>query len=306
LIVYIALAVLVATSLGVFVRHRWGERAERATARGMDILAWVILPPLVYLVVAHLKIDAGVGLGIGMAYAILSIVGLAAYFVAKRVLVLDRPSIGATINACVTANTGYLGVPLVAALIGHYAISSAVAYDAAINATVFTAVAFAVGAAFGVKAGKGMAERARTFVVRNPVLYAAVLGLIVPDSLAPQALADIAKTAFSLILPIAFFLLGVYLTGEREDGTLDFPPRLSRPIVLIIALRLIVAPALMLAGSRLIDIPDAYLLEAAMPTAIISVVAAHLYGLNLRLAAAAVAWTTTIVVIVTLAAAVIA
>jgi len=136
-------------------------------------------------------------------------------------------------------------------------------------------------------------------------LFAAVLGLIVPDSLAPQVLADIAKTTFSLILPIGFFLLGVYLTGEREDGTLDFPPRLSRPIALIIVLRLIVAPALMLAGSRLIDVPNAYLLESAMPTAIVSVIAAHLYGLNLRLAAAAIAWTTAIVVIVTLAAAAI-
>lgn len=304
--IYIALAVLVATSLGVYVRHRWGERAERATARGLDILVWIVLPPLTYLVVAHLQIDAGVGLGIAMAYVILAVVGLTAYIVAKRVFELDRPSIGATINASVTANTGYLGVPLVATLIGHYAIGSAVAYDAAINATVFTAVAFAVGAAFGTKAGEGTGQRIRTFFTRNPVLFAAVLGLIVPDSLAPQALADIAKTTFSLILPIGFFLLGVYLTGEREDGTLDFPPRLSRPIALIIVLRLIVAPALMLAGSRLIDVPNAYLLEAAMPTAIVSVIAAHLYGLNLRLAAAAIAWTTTIVVIVTLAAAAIA
>jgi len=33
----------------VYVRHRWGERAERATARGLDILVWVVMPPLTYL-----------------------------------------------------------------------------------------------------------------------------------------------------------------------------------------------------------------------------------------------------------------
>jgi len=49
--------------------------------------------------VAHLKIDAGVGLGIVMAYVILAAVGITAYIVAKRVFELDRPSIGATINA---------------------------------------------------------------------------------------------------------------------------------------------------------------------------------------------------------------
>lgn len=303
--IYIAVAVAVATSLGVYVRHRWGEPAERATARGLDILVWIALPPLVYLVVAQLKIDTGAGVGIAMAWAILAVVGTIAYVVAKHVFELDRPSIGATVNATLTSNTGYLGVPLVAALVGHHAIGSAVAYDAAVNGTVFTAVAFAVGAAFGVKAGQGTWERVRTFLIRNPILYAAILGLIVPDALAPQELADIAKSIFALILPIGFFLLGVYLTGEREDGTLNFPPRLTRPIALIIGLRLVVAPALMLAGSLLIDIPDAYLLQAAMPTGIISVIAAHLYGLNLRLAAEAVAWTTTIVVIVTLAAAAI-
>jgi predicted permease len=304
-LIFIALAVLVATGFGVYVRHRWGERAERATARGLDVFVWIVLPPLVYLVVARLEIDLGAGVGIGMAWAILATVGTIAYLVAKWVLELDRPSIGATINACLTSNTGYLGVPLVAALIGHYAIGSAVAYDAAVNGTVFTAVAFAVGAAFGANAGEGKWERIRTFLVRNPILYAAILGLIVPDALAPQEAADVAKSIFALILPIGFFLLGVYLMGEREDGTLDFPPRLSKPIALIIGLRLIVAPALMLAGAQLLEIPDAYLLQAAMPTGIISVIAAHLYGLNLRLAAAAVAWTTTIVVIVTLAAAAI-
>jgi malate permease and related proteins len=302
-LIYIALAVLVATGLGVYVRQRWGEPAERATARGLDVLVWVVLPPLTYLVVAHLKIDAGVGLGILMAYAVLTVVGTIAYLVTKSVLKLDRPSIGATINGCITANTGYLGVPLAAALIGHYAIGSAVAFDAAVNGTVFTAVALAVGVAFGTKAGESAGQRVRTFLVRNPVLLAAVLGLLAPDALAPQELTDIAKSIYALILPIGFFMLGVYLTGEREDGTLDFPPRLTKPIALIIGLRLVVAPALMLAGSLLVDLPDAYLLQAAMPTGIISIIAAHLYGLNLRLAAAAVAWTTTIVVIFTLAAA---
>lgn len=304
--IFVAIAVLVSTSLGVWVRHRWGDSAERATARGLDVLVWMVLPPLTYLVVARVTIDTGVGIGIAMMYVILATVAVIAYLTATRVLLLDRPSTGATINGSLLANTGYLGVPLCAALLGHQSIGSAVAYDAAITATVFWTVGFAVGAAFGAKAGEGTRERAKSFFTRNPVFYAAVLGLLAPDALAPQELADIAKTIFSLILPIGFFLLGVYLMGEREDGTLDFPPRLTKPIALVIVLRIVVAPGLLMAGSLLVDIPDAYLLQAAMPSGVLSVIVAHLYGLNLRLAAGAVAWTTAIVVIAALGGAAIA
>jgi predicted permease len=305
-LIFVALAVLVSTSVGVWVRHRFGDAAERATARGLDVLVWVVLPPLTYLVVAHLKLDAGVGLGIAMTYAVLALIALIAFFVSTRVLKLDRPSTGATINASLLANTGYLGIPLCAAILGRDAIGTAVAFDASVSATTFWTVGFAIGAAFGTKAGEGTGQRVQSFFTRNPVFYAAVLGLLVPDSLAPQELADIAKTVYSLILPIGFFLLGVYLMGEREDGTLDFPPRFTKPIALVIALRLVLAPGLLLAGSLLIDMPDAYLLQAAMPSGVMSVVVAHIYGLNLRLAATAVAWTTTIVVIAALAATAIA
>lgn len=298
--IFVAIALLVSTSLGVYARHRWGDQAERATARGLDLFVWFVLPPLTYLVVAHLKLDAGVGLGIGLMYVILAAIVLVAYVVATYLLRLDRPSTGATINGSLLANTGYLGIPLCAALLGHDAIAPAVAFDVTISATVCWTVGFAIGAAFGTNAGDGARQRTKAFFTRNPVLYAAALGLIAPDALAPQDYADIARTCFALILPIGFFVLGVFLMGEREDGTLDFPPRLTKPIALIIGLRIVLAPALLLAGSTIIDIPDAYLVQAAMPSGILSVIIAHIYGLNLRLAAAAVAWTTTIVVIAAL------
>ena len=101
-------------------------------------------------------------------------------------------------------------------------------------------------------------------------------------------------------------MLGVHLMREREDGTLEFPPRLTRPVATVVMLRLVLAPSLMLAGSLLVAVPHAFLLQAAMPTGIWSVIVAHLYGLDLRLTASAVAWTTTIVVVASLLAAAIA
>jgi malate permease and related proteins len=53
----------------------------------------------------------------------------------------------------------------------------------------------------------------------------------------------------------------------------------------------------MLALSALVvDVPDAYLVQAAMPSGINSLVIAHAYGLDLKITASALAWTTAVVI----------
>jgi len=57
----------------------------------------------------------------------------------------------------------------------------------------------------------------------------------------------------------------------------------------------VVAPALLfLLALPLIDLPGTYLLIMAMPCGINTVVAAHVYGLDVRLSARTVAWSTAI------------
>ena len=65
------------------------------------------------------------------------------------------------------------------------------------------------------------------------------------------------------------------------------------------ALRLVVAPGLLLLlALPLIDLPGPYLLLAAMPCGINTMIVAHAYGLDLRIAAGTVAWSTAIAVVV--------
>jgi len=78
----------------------------------------------------------------------------------------------------------------------------------------FYVVAFAVGAAFGSSAGETRRERLRAFVLRNPPLLAVVLALLAPDSLAPDAMVDLATVLVYAILPVGFFVLGVNLAAE--------------------------------------------------------------------------------------------
>lgn len=73
--------------------------------------------------------------------------------------------------------------------------------------------------------------------------------------------------------------------------------RLPPPVAAAVALRLLVAPALLLAVSApLIDLPAPCLIAAAMPAGLNGLIVAHEYGLDLSLAAAAIAWGTAIVV----------
>jgi predicted permease len=62
-------------------------------------------------------------------------------------------------------------------------------------------------------------------------------------------------------------------------------------------MRLIVAPALLyLLAAPLIDLPSPYLLVAAMPCGLNTMIVTHAYGLDLSVTAGAVAWSTALAV----------
>jgi predicted permease len=252
-------------------------------------------------------VTVDVGAGIALGYVVLVTAGLAAWLVGRRLLALPRPATGSLMASVMQANTGYVGLPLVIALLGSSHLGEGVAYDALVTNPVLFLGVFAVGAAFGSKAGEGLGERLRAFFLRNPPLFAAAAGLAAPNALAPDALVDISRVAVLAFVPLGFFAVGVTLAAEADEGTVPFPPPLSAPVAAAIALRLVFAPALLLAlGSALIDLPDAYLLMAAMPTGINTIVVAHVYGLDLKIAAGAIAWSTAIVLVAAVAASLVA
>lgn len=295
----VALAIFASTAVGMLAEHRWRERAVEFSKRLIDVMVWGLLPFITFFVVARLQLGGGVGIGLGLGFVELGVVGLLAYVIGARVLRLARPSVGALILTVILANTGYLGIPLNAALLGHDALAPAIAWDTIVSQAVLYTAGFAIGAAFGTGVGDSARERARAFLTRNPVLWALVAGLLAPDVLAPQAVVDVAKfcAAFAL-LPVGFYLLGVNLMGEREEGVLGFPPPLTAPVMVSIVLRMVVAPALLVGLSALtVPVPHAYILQAAMASGINSLVVGHVYGLDIRLAASAVAWSTAIAVI---------
>jgi malate permease and related proteins len=277
-VIALAAAIVASTAAGIWAERRRGASARRAARGALDAIFYGLLPFVTFFALARLHVTAGVGVGIGLVYIELAIVSTTAWLVATRVLALSRPSTGAVLCVVMLANTGFLGLALAVALLGSGALPAATAVDSLVSGPMFYLGAFVVGAAFGARRGDG--------------------SLLPPPSPAPHALVQVAHALVWVMLAAGFFALGVNLGAEAEEGALVFPPPLTPPVALAVGLRLVAAPGLLLGLSALVvRVPHAYLLQAAMPSGINSLVVGHAFGLDLRLIAAALAWTTAIALV---------
>ncbi len=301
-VLLIAATIVVAIVVGVFAERRRPLTAGLAARRALTLILYVLLPPVVFFNLAASEIDVSHGIGLAVGILAVSLASLLAWWVARRVLRLSRQRTGAVIVAVLCVNTAYLGYPLTVALLGRDQLPTAVLYDVLVSGPSLLLGAFAVGAAFGTRAGEGPRQRVRAFFTRNPPLYAAIAGLLAPRALAPHLLVDLSQALVVAILPIGFFAVGATLAENAEHGVLPMPPPLSRPVALAVVSRLAIAPALlMLLAAPLIHLPAAYRLLSAMPSGINSMVVAHAYGLDMEITAEAVTWSTAIAVAAALA-----
>jgi len=300
-VIALAAVIVVATAVGVFGRRRRPVGAERLARRLMDAILWVLLPIVAFFNIAALELTVQVGAGIAFAYAGLAVTMILAWLVGARVLALSRPATGALMVSAGLANTGYFGLPFNAVTLGFEVLPEAVAYDVLVSGVALVTVGFSVGAAFGTEATKA-GDRLRAFFGRNPALWATVAGLLAPEALAPGWAVDSSRVLVVASVPIGFFAVGVALAGEsRSDAgrRSRLPVPLDRPVAAAAALKLLVTPAVVLGLSALlVRVPDAYLVQAAMPTGVNTLVIAHAYGLDRRIAAGTIAWTTAVAVVV--------
>jgi predicted permease len=296
-VIPLAAVIGAATAAGVVADRSRRFSAERLAHRFMDGLLWVLLPLVAFFNIAALRLTVEVGAGIAFAYLALSAVLGLAWLLGSRVLRLSRAGTGALIVAASLGNTGYLGLPFNAATLGFGALPQAVAYDVLVSGFALVTVGFSVGAAFGTAADRPR-DRLRAFFSRNPALWATAAGLVAPDALAPGWAVDATRVLVLAAVPLGFFAVGVALAGEADGaGARRLLAPFDRAVAGAVVLKLLVPPAIVLGLSTLlIDVPAPYLLQAAMPTGVNTLVICHAYGLDRRIAAGAIAWTTTIVI----------
>lgn len=290
----IAATVVLASASGVLLHRRFPDRAGGWAQGLLKVMLLVLLPPVVFFNLARLHLTADVGAGIALAWLVVLAVGGIGHLVGTRVLRLERAQTGTLMAASVHGNTGYFGLPLVAAVLGTQALDEAVAFDVLVMTPLFLVGVFGIGAAYGTEAGGTLRERVTAFLTRNPPLWAAVAGLLAPEALAPDALVEASRVLVYALLPLGFLVVGMTLAEER----LRLPPPLSRRVAAALALRLVAAPVLLFAvAAPLIDLPTAYLVLMAMPTGLNGLMVAHAYGLDVGFSASAITWSTAIVVV---------
>lgn len=277
-------AMAAATAAGLALHAHDAERARRTATLALRSLLWVFVPFLFLVALPRLRVDGDLAAGVAIGYVAAGSAGLAAWFAGTRVLRLSRECTGTLIVCALVMNSTYMGYPFISALLGPEHLPDAAAFDATVNGPLFFIGALAVGTAFGTRA-----TRRRDFVLRNPVLVAAVVGLALPASVVPDAAVDISHGVVWVLLALGFLALGVTLADEAR-------PRLDRVVATAVGVRILLAPAIFLALSAVVaDVPSALRISEAMPVGINSLVVAHATGLDLRVASSAIAWSTAVV-----------
>lgn len=255
------------------------------------VVIHLTLPPLIFLILVNAELDGALLLApvAGIALHVL-LLGLA--WVSVRVWGMERPRAGALILATAVGNTGFFGLPLIAASGEGFSLPAAVMFDALATGLITWTSTVAIATAYGRpdhEARVDPRDLGRSLLL--PPTWALVAGLAV--NMAGIDTPTLVERPFELLgaatLPLTMIYAGLMLELRGIS-------RLWSEIGFVVVVRLgvstllgfAVAAALGLEG----DIRNTVVIMAAMPTAMMSLVIGARSGLRADVLAGAVVVTT--------------
>jgi malate permease and related proteins len=237
------------------------------------------LPGLILAVVPELELGPGAAVPVLAAWGTLGFLAFAVW-VWSRLAGFGATTTGALLLVVPLANTSFLGFPAVEALLGADHLPPAVVYD---QLGSFLGLA-TYGAFIASRYGSGPRPRVAD-VVRRIVTFPPFVALVVALALRPVGipgpLQEVAVQLGATVTPLAMLAVGIRLKLDRDGW---------QPGVMVgaLGLRLVVAPALVLAAATAIGgtgpVWDASVLESAMPPMVIAGVLAAQADLDAALA----------------------
>ena len=185
-------------------------------------------------------------------------------------------------------NTGFLGLPVCAALLGSSSLPTAALYSSLASAPHNMLVGGSVAASH-THSGKAAL---RSALLHNRFVLPVVVGLVwAASGVGTFGLGGPARmVALASAFP-AFLALGLTL------GNLNLRP--DRDVGAALALRLVLSPALLLGASVVIHVPEAFLIQAGMATGLNTLTMSVEHGLPQGHIARCVAWSTGLVLAAT-------
>lgn len=278
----LVLSVVVAAVPGaLWSRRAWAPRAEERIWKG---LYWTGIPLGAVLLTASPIRTAGAAAA-GAAMAVAALLPLAWWYASRR---FTDPRERATFVLSVFwGNLGWLGLPVVAAVLGTDALPAAVLFAAVVGPQHFlvgiTIAAHAGGAHTrgGIRAWLVAAARNHYLVVTLAALAYAIAGLPVW-----HGLVDVANWLVIASAAPAFFAFGVVMARA--------PKRADRDLGAALCGRFVLGPALLAPVALVTHVPAAFWWQAAAASGMTPLALAAQHGLPRERLAATVLWSTCI------------
>lgn len=256
------------------------------------IVIHLALPALIFLVLVRADLDGALVL-VPIAGIAIHLVLLGLAWVSTRIWGMERPRAGALIVATAVGNTGFFGLPLIAASGDDFSLPAAVMYDALATGLITWTSTVAVASAYGradhePKVSLGDLGRALLL----PPNWALVAGLAA-NLAGVEELPGLVERPLELlagaVLPLTMIYVGLMI---KLRGL----PRLWSEVGYAVVVRLGVATLIGLAVATALglsgDILNTVVIMAAMPTAMMSLVIGARSGLRADVLAGAVVVTT--------------
>ncbi len=269
--------------VGAALRATGLLKAEDARPLNVVII-YVGLPAFIFEAVRGAKLDGDVWRVVAVAWTVFAVM-LALAWLLARIRTRDPKRRGALVLTAALGNTGYIGYPVTAALLGASAVPLAVFSDVFGTVFALVLVGLPIAARMG---GKG----ARINIVRELLTFPAVLalaaGLLARFVAVPEVVTSGLEMLARLVAPLIMLSVGLALRPRSlARGAVD--------LGLVALVRLALAPMLaVLVGDALLsgDALRVATLQAGMPTMMLTLVVGERFGLDTDFIASAIFVTT--------------
>lgn len=279
-----------------WLARRLGVLQAKDGPRLVNVVIYLALPALVLHIMVTSDLQRQLVLVPIVGFAVHGVL-LAVTLGVARLRKLDRPSTGALVVASAVGNTGFFGVPLIAASGPHLSVAAAVMFDTFCTGILTWTSTVWVSGRFGDPSG----NEASRGVWRNlllPPTWAMALGLGL-NFAGVRSLPELVDRPLAIlggaVLPLVLIYAGLVI---EWDGI----RRAWRDVGTVALIRLGVSPLVCVAFAWAIgldgDVLRTVVLMAAMPTAMMSLVIGGWFKLKTDVIAGAVVATTLLATVV--------
>ena len=261
---------------------------KREDARPLNaVIVYVGLPAFVFNAVHGSHLSFAALKVVAAAWAVFAVL-FALALAASAVLRLAPARKGGFLLASSLGNTGYLGYPLSGAVLGPAALPFAVFYDVFGTVLQLVLVGIPTARRFVQAPQEGPRALVRELVT-FPALVAAVLGLLATNVAIPVPVSDWLGLLSKMVAPLIMISVGISL---RPRGVAKSAPQLA----ILAAVKLLVGPALVIVLGRALGLTPTLhgtaVLQAGMPSMMLTLAVGERFGLDDEFIASAVFVTT--------------